>query len=255
LSLTFSCVSSGSSGNCYFIENGEHVVFVDVGLPLKAIKECVDINSFAGKQVHLFITHEHHDHIAGLKPFLNKFEPKVYLSHGTAGAIGEKGHDVSHFFILHGGEEYDIGGFTVHPFNISHDSAEPFGYRFQFGEKVVTFATDLGTVPKDTEYFLCCSDLLVLESNYEPEMLANGPYPKYLQKRISSHKGHLSNRDALKLVGSICDTGVGRIFFAHVSDENNCYDLLGTYAEFCTNNYKVPTEILRRETPLIRIDI
>ncbi|XOB65776.1 MBL fold metallo-hydrolase [Deferribacteres bacterium DY0037] len=255
MSLKFSCVSSGSSGNCYFIENGEHVVFVDVGIPLKTIKANVDIDRFAGKQMHLFITHEHHDHVAGLKPFLNKFSPSVYLSEGTAQAISAKGIDVSQFYILNGFVEYELDGFTVHPFNISHDSAEPLGFRFSFGEKVVTFATDLGTVPKDTEYFLCCSDLLVLESNYEPEMLAKGPYPKYLQARIASHKGHLSNKDVLKLVGSICDTGVGRIFLAHVSDENNCYDLLEKYADFCITNYKVQTEVLRRETPLIDIDI
>lgn len=255
MSLKFSCISSGSSGNCYFLENSENVVFIDVGIPFKVIREHVDLDSFAGKQIHLFITHEHHDHIAGIKPFINKLAPKVYASEGTANAISGKGIDVSGFLILGGSVEYELDGFSAIPFPISHDSAEPFGYRFSFGEKVVTFATDLGTTTKETEYFLCCSDLLVLESNYEPEMLEKGPYPKYLQARISSHKGHLSNPDALKVVGSICDTGVRRIFLAHVSDENNCYDLLAKYADFCTKNYKVPTEVLRRETPLIGIDI
>ncbi len=153
---------------------------------------------------------------------------------------------------MEGGCEYELDGFSAIPFHISHDSAEPFGYRFSFGEKIVTFATDFGTSTKELEYFLCCSDLLVLESNYEQEMLEKGPYPKYLQARISSHKGHLSNRDALKVISSICDTGgIKQIFLAHVSDENNCYDLLNKYADFCSTNYKIPTAVLRRETPPI----
>jgi len=255
LSLKFSCVSSGSSGNCYFLENGSNVVFVDIGIPLKTITTNVDISIFHGKNIHLFITHEHHDHIAGIKPFINKFAPKVYVSQGTADVLYGKGIDVSNFFILDGGCEYDLGGFSAIPFHISHDCAEPFGFRFIFGEKVVTFATDLGTTTKDTEFFLCCSDLLILESNYEQEMLEKGPYPKYLQARISSHKGHLSNRDALKLISSICDTGIRKIFLAHVSDENNCYDLLSKYAGFCSINYKIETEVLRRQTPVIGITV
>lgn len=254
MSLKFTCVASGSSGNCYYLENGEHIVFVDVGVPFKTIAANADIESFEGKQIHLFITHEHTDHIAGIKPFINKFSPRVYTSEGTAKAIGAK-VDTSLFFVLEAGCEYDLGGFSAIPFGISHDSAEPFGYRFGFGEKVVTFATDLGTATADVEKFLCCSDLLVLESNYEPEMLANGPYPKYLQARISSHKGHLSNRDAMKLISSICDTGIGRILLAHVSDENNCYDLLEKYAKFYREKYCIHTEVLRRETPLIGISI
>jgi len=255
MSLIFNCVASGSSGNCYFLQNGNHIVFVDIGIPLKNILSNVDISVFEEKQVHLFITHEHHDHIAGIKPFINKFAPKVYTSEGTAAAISLKGVDTSAFFILEGGCEYDLEGFSAIPFHITHDSAEPFGYRFTFGEKVVTFATDFGTATKDVENFLCCTDLLVLESNYEPEMLAKGPYPKYLQARISSHKGHLSNRDALKLISSVCDTGIGRIFLAHVSDENNDYELLEKYAGFCSINYKIQTEVLRRETPLFGISI
>ncbi|PLX68163.1 MAG: ribonuclease Z [Denitrovibrio sp.] len=255
MSLKFNCVASGSSGNCYFLENASNVIFVDVGVPFKRISECVDISQFDGKQIHLFITHEHHDHIAGIKPFINKFAPKVYASEGTTHAISSKGIDTAPFLILECGCEYELDGFSAIPFNISHDSAEPFGYRFSFGEKIVTFATDFGTSTKDLEYFLCCSDLLVLESNYEQEMLDKGPYPKYLQARISSHKGHLSNRDALKVVGSICDTGIRRIFLAHVSDENNDYELLNKYADFCSTNYKIPTEVIHRDSPVTDIDI
>jgi phosphoribosyl 1,2-cyclic phosphodiesterase len=246
-------VASGSSGNCYFIEYGGNIVFVDAGVPLKNIIESTDPAVFENKQVHLFITHEHHDHIAGLRPFINRFAPKIYTSHGTASAISAKDIDTSAFFILEGACEYDFDGFSAIPFDISHDCAEPFGFRFNFGEKVISFATDLGTATKDLEYFLSCSDLLILESNYEPEMLANGPYPKYLQQRIASHKGHLSNKDALKLIGSICDTGIGRVLLAHVSEENNDYELLGRYADFCCKNYSIPTSILRREKLFVSI--
>jgi len=255
LSLKFNCVASGSSGNCYFLENGKNIIFVDVGIPLKTILSNFDESIFQNKQIHLFITHEHHDHIAGIKPFINRFSPKVYASEGTTLAISKKGIDTAPFLILEGGCEYELDGFSAIPFHISHDSEEPFGYRFSFGEKIVTFATDFGVSTKEMEYFLCCSDLLVLESNYEAEMLIKGSYPKYLQARIASHKGHLSNRDALKLVSSICDTGIQRIFLAHVSHENNDYELLEKYADFCSTNYKIQTEVIRRDAPVIGISV
>lgn len=255
MSLVFNCVASGSSGNCYFIEFEDKVIFVDVGVPFKRISEAVDVSRFSGKDVHLFITHEHTDHIAGIKPFINRFSPNVYSSEGTALALEKQAGDISSFYILESGGDYDIDGFSAIPFDISHDSKEPFGFRFTFDDKVVSFATDLGVVTKDVEKFLHCSDLLVLESNYEQKLLTESSYPTYLKNRISSHKGHLSNKDAFNLMGSICDTGIAKAFLAHVSDENNDYELLEKYAKACFKNYDVPTEVLMRDKPVIGVKV
>lgn len=250
MELKFGCVSSGSSGNCYFMEYGDRVVFVDVGVPLKSILACEGTDRFAEKEVHLFITHEHHDHISGLKPFINKFKPVIYASEGTAAAIDSVVDSKSGLFVLKGGKEYSIDGYSVNPFCISHDSAEPFGYRFTFGGRVAVFATDLGVATKEVENFTMCSDILILESNYEPELLKNSKYPAYLKNRIASQKGHLSNRDAMKLLGSVCSTGIGKVFLAHVSEENNDYSLLENYAAFCKKNYYLDTTVLKRDCPL-----
>lgn len=249
MSINFNCVSSGSSGNCYFLETADKAVFVDVGVPLKSILSVADVNRLTGKEIHLFITHEHNDHISGLKPFVNRFSPKIYSSEGTAHALHKAVGHLSHVYVLEGGGEYEIDGFSVIPFRISHDSAEPFGYRFRFGDKVITFATDLGIVTKEVEKFLWCADILVLESNYEPKLLKDGKYPAYLKQRIASHKGHLSNSDAMKVLGSLCSSGIGRVYLAHVSEENNDYALLENYAQFCRKNYKLDTYVLKRETP------
>lgn len=245
--MTFNCVSSGSSGNCYFLELADRVVFVDCGVPMKSIMSAVDITRFQGKEIQLFITHEHHDHVSGLKPFINRFSPKIFASEGTASALyGTLGQ---HIYVLDGGFEYDLGGLSVIPFDINHDSSEPLGFRFSFEEKVVTFATDLGIVSKEVEKFLCCTDVLVLESNYEPKLLEAGKYPSYLKKRIASQKGHLSNKDAVKILSTICDTGLGKVFLAHVSEENNDYELLENYAKYCRKNFNIDTSVLRKETP------
>ncbi len=249
MDITFNCVSSGSSGNCYFLETPDSAVFIDCGVPLKYILSVADEKRLLDKEIHLFITHEHHDHISGLKPFVNRFSPKIYASEGTASAIDDSIGHLSHIYVLKGGCEYDLSRFSVIPFSISHDCAEPFGYRFRIGEKVATFATDLGVVTKDVERFLCCTDVLVLESNYEPSLLKDGKYPAYLKKRIAGHKGHLSNRDAMKILGSVSGSGIGRVYLAHVSEENNDYALLENYASFCKKNYLTDTYVLRKETP------
>jgi len=249
MSPVFNCVASGSSGNCYFLETPDSAVFVDVGVPLKTVLSVADEDRLAEKEIHLFITHEHHDHISGLKPFVNRFNPKIYTSEGTANAIDKTIGHLSHIYVLKGESEYDLPGFSVIPFSISHDCAQPFGYRFRFGDKVAVFATDLGVATKDVEKFLCCSDLLILESNYEPSLLQESSYPAYLKKRIASHKGHLSNRDAMKILSCICQTGIGKVFLAHVSEENNDYALLDNYAAFCRKNYNLDTNVLKKETP------
>ncbi|TCK61714.1 MBL fold metallo-hydrolase [Seleniivibrio woodruffii] len=247
--MTFNCISSGSSGNCYFLEFDDRVVFVDCGVTMKSIKASVDISRFQGKEIQLYITHEHHDHVSGLKPFINKFSPKIFASEGTASALHSAVGHAAHIYVLKGGCEYDVSGLSVIPFDINHDSREPLGYRFSFSEKVVTFATDLGVVSKEVEKFLCCCDVLVLESNYEPKLLEQGKYPLYLKKRIASQKGHLSNKDAVKILSSICDTGLGKVFLAHVSEENNDYELLESYAKYCRDKFNIDTSVLRKETP------
>jgi len=247
--MTFNCVSSGSSGNCYFLELHDRVVFVDCGVTMKKINASVDVSRFQGKEIQLYITHEHHDHVSGLKPFINKFSPKIFASEGTASALHSTVGHAAHIYVLKGGCEYDLSGLSVIPFDINHDSREPLGFRFSFAEKVVTFATDLGVVSKEVEKFLCCCDVLVLESNYEPKLLEQGKYPLYLKKRIASQKGHLSNKDAVKILSSICDTGLGKVFLAHVSEENNDYELLENYAKYCRDKFNIDTSVLRKETP------
>ena len=240
---TFNCVSSGSSGNCFFIETDNFAVFIDVGVPLKSILSVADEKRLMNKELHLFITHEHHDHISGIKPFVNRFAPSIYT------IIDNSVGHLSHIYVLKDEVEYDIGGFSVIPFSISHDCAEPFGYRFNIGDKVITFATDLGVVTKQVEQYLCSCDVLILESNYEPELLKDCSYPAYLKKRIAGHKGHLSNRDAMKILGSVSPTGIRKVYLAHVSEESNSYDVLEKYASFCRKNYCEETYVLKKETP------
>jgi phosphoribosyl 1,2-cyclic phosphodiesterase len=177
------------------------------------------------------ITHEHTDHVRGLRVFARKFDPVLHLTAGTRRALGRELAD------FHGevrgigaGTPFEAGPFQVRPFTVSHDAAEPVGLTVTTGGGVLGYATDLGQMGPEAGQRLKGCDVLVLESNHDLEMLKKGPYPWYLKQRILSGRGHLSNE---ALANYLTENG-GRppreLFLAHISQENNERDL----ASFCS---------------------
>ncbi|MDK2791506.1 MAG: hypothetical protein PWQ25_369 [Deferribacteres bacterium] len=241
-------LSSGSSGNCYIIETENRYVVVDVGLPLYRLKDFITFEKY--KAIDLFITHEHTDHIGGIKPFLNKFKPNVYTSEGTAWQLNIKGINCEGFYILDARKVYDLKDYEVLPFNITHDGAQPFGYRFNFDNTSVAFATDLGVVTNEVLNGINGAHCLVLESNYEEDMLINGSYPYHLKKRVMSSKGHLSNKDAINVVSEIFNNGLKQLYFGHISEENNDYSLMQKYVDFCRRNFGISADFFRQMSPV-----
>lgn len=245
--------ASGSSGNCCCIENGDNLVFIDAGTAYKNVVDALSETDLSGKRISLFLTHEHNDHIKGLKPFINKLKPTVYTSEGTAGELERKGFDVSRFMIIDPDFLYELEDFSVTPFSITHDGHEPFAFRFDFGSKKIAMATDLGVAGTYILEHLGEAESVILESNYEERLLAEGSYPEYLKRRIISHKGHLSNKDALNTVGHLSRNRLKKVIFAHVSHENNSYELLDKYSAFCRENFCVEAMYLPRETVIRKI--
>lgn len=243
--LNLNIIASGSSGNSYCLETDKSYIFVDIGVTRKKLESVMEID-LLNKDICLFITHEHHDHIAGYKPFINKYKPQVYCTEGTAAVMDKNGLDIQNSYILDPGKIYDINGFDVAPFDIHHDSCQPVGYRFDIAGNIVTFATDLGIVDDLVLDHLVGSDLLILESNYEEEILKKGKYPLYLKNRIMSAKGHLSNMEALNTLGKIADSGIGKVFLSHVSEENNDYTALDKYAAFAKEHYDIDTKVIKQ---------
>lgn len=243
--LDLHIIASGSSGNAYCIETDSKYIFIDIGTTRKSVEQLLPIRE-SEKEIQLFLTHEHHDHICGYKPFMNRYQPQVFCTEGTAAAMDANGLNVQQVYMLDSCQIYDMDGMDVTPFSVHHDCADPVGYRFDIDGKVITCATDLGMADDLVLDYLSGSDLLILESNYEEELLKNGKYPPHLKKRISSGKGHLSNKAALNVLASLADTGIGQTILSHVSEENNDYALLQKYADFAKEHYDIDTRVVEQ---------
>ena len=233
MEMNFNVIASGSSGNCYCIENNGHFIFVDAGATLTSIKKGLE-NRKPDKErgASLFITHEHTDHISGVLPLISCYNPKIYTSKGTAVVLAAKGVDTEMIYTIDANITYEFADFTVMPFN-----------------KVVSIATDFGIVTDEIFKAIEDTHILTVESNYEDDLLKkNRKYPEYLKRRILSKEGHLSNKDAFYLIGELSKCRLKRCFLGHVSENNNNYDILEKYADACLNVHNIEASVLRQKT-------
>ena len=215
---------SGSSGNCYYLGSPESGVLIDTGRSAKQIEQALRDNSLDPKRVSaVFITHEHTDHIQGLRVFASRYGVKVYSSPGTMRAMEEKGYfnekvDISPID-LSGMETDDM---RITPFHTSHDCAEGYGYIIESSDgRKTAFATDTGYITQEMSKAVTGCDTVVIESNHDVRMLESGPYPYILKKRILSDKGHLSNETCAGFLAGLIKSGTTRLMLAHLSRENN----------------------------------
>lgn len=219
----FFSISSGSSGNCYYIGASGRGLIIDAGISCKAAvsameQKNIDISTIDG----VLITHEHNDHIKGLLPLLKKIKCPLYASKPTLDYIKENTAIPENIKTCEISEETGIGCFKVKPFHTSHDAVFSVGYRFHTPDgRVITHATDLGYISEDVAKNLSGSDMVILESNYDENMLKNSFYPAYLKKRIKSDEGHLSNNDCAKEALELIKKGTTRFMLAHLSKNNN----------------------------------
>jgi len=173
----------------------------------------------------IVVSHEHIDHVRGVGPISRAFGTPVYMSSPTlrsaAGLIGE-GVDIREF---ESGSVFSIGGMYIEPFSTSHDAADPVGFTVQAGGRKLGIATDLGYASHLVIERLKGCGMLVIESNHDPVMLKNGPYPWNVKQRVSGRDGHLSNSDAARLVSELLHPGLERVLLAHMSQTNNLPEL------------------------------
>lgn len=220
----FCSLYSSSSGNSSFIGSSAGGVLIDAGVSAKKITEALsgidtDISAVAG----IFVTHEHSDHINGVRVLASKYHIKVYATQGTLEGMERAGvfkSAVDAYIIPPEGME--IGGMYVRPFPISHDCAEPTGYTvITTDSKRISVVTDTGRITDEIEQAVMGSDLVLLESNHDVGMLQNGPYPFVLKQRILSDVGHLSNEAGAEFAAKLVKSGTTRLVLGHLSKENN----------------------------------
>ncbi len=215
---------SGSSGNCYYIGSAQSGILIDAGRSAKQIENSLAERGLDIRNVRaVFVTHEHSDHIQGLRVLASRHRLPVYASAGTIRALEEKGYinEKISVYELHDGGA-DAADMHITAFHTSHDCAEGCGYVVETADSRKTaFATDTGMITDEIRSAISGCDTVVLESNHDIRMLENGPYPYILKKRILSEYGHLSNDACADTAVGLIRSGTTRILLAHLSKENN----------------------------------
>ena len=223
-------IASGSSGNCIYVGSDAAHLLVDVGISGKKTEKGLKELELTGRDINgILITHEHADHIQGLGVLSRKYEIPIYATAGTIRAIkgcsGLGNLDSSLFHEVEEDRKFFIKDLTINPMRISHDAAQPVGYRISYGNRRVAVCTDLGVYNDYTVECLKGMDALLLEANHDVNMLQVGPYPYYLKQRILGERGHLSNENTGRLLCRILHDKLKTVLLGHLSKENNLPEL------------------------------
>jgi len=213
-------LGSGSKGNGTFVEGSGGVVLIDLGFGIKETLRRMASRAISPWDIKaILITHEHGDHIHGAAQLARKFHLPIYMTSGTFDPKRfEGGLDIRRINLE---ERFSIAGMSIRPVTVPHDAKEPCQYVFSEGGLNVGVLTDIGHItPHVLDAYSDC-DGLVLECNYDPEMLATGPYPRALKARVSGPLGHLSNEQAAGLLASIDLDRLKHVVISHISEKNN----------------------------------
>lgn len=226
--LKFCSLYSGSSGNSSFIQSDNIKLLVDAGVSGKKIIDAlasihVDIQDINA----ILITHEHSDHTGSIATLSKKYNIPVYANLKTWDAMQDKKDKMSEKNIAYfqNNQSFTLSDLTILPFDIPHDAANPCGFSISDADSKISIATDIGHMTNSILDNLKNSNLVLLEANYEPEVLRCSSYPYRLKERIASPIGHLSNVEAGKTINYLADFGVKNVLIGHLSNENNFPEL------------------------------
>ncbi|RKQ32942.1 MBL fold metallo-hydrolase [Oceanobacillus halophilus] len=228
MTLRFSVLASGSTGNAFYIESEQEKVLVDAGLSGKKLTNLFSkINIDPAELSGILVTHEHSDHIKGLGIFARKYNLPIYANEKTWKAMDKSIGKIStdQKFLFNMEEVKTFGDMDVESFGVSHDAIEPMFYTFRHGGKKVALVTDLGYVSERIKKTVEDADAYIFEANHDVEMLRMGRYPWSVKRRILGDSGHVSNEDSGLALADIISNKTKRIYLAHLSLDNNMKDL------------------------------
>jgi len=215
-------LASGSKGNSYFLETKNTKILIDAGLSAKELeKRLNEINQTLEQVEAVLVTHEHMDHVKGLKKLSESYHIPIFCNAETAKGIFDLTGLTDGFKIFSTDEAFEYKDLYIHPFSIQHDTLDPVAFRIHTESLKLGFCTDLGVVTPLVQRQLENLDFLVLESNHEPNMVLASSRPNVYKDRVLSRQGHLCNDDCIKALEKCMHPGLKHVFLAHLSEECN----------------------------------
>ena len=226
--LNFCSLYSGSSGNSFFVETPNTKILIDAGVSCKKIETALnDININPSSLDGILVTHEHIDHVQALGTLSKKYDLPVFVNQETLDAMPKQRDKISdkNIKLFKVNDNFEIGDLKIHSFSIPHDAANPCGFSLYKDDKKISIATDIGHMTNSILKNLEESLFVLLEANYDPEILRCTSYPFSLKSRIAGPTGHLSNEIAGKTISYLLQSGLKNAMLGHLSKESNFPEL------------------------------
>lgn len=259
--LRFISFGSGSSGNSYYLYTETDSILIDVGVGIRTLKKHFHNYGLRFEDVHhIFITHDHADHVKSVGSLSSDYHLPVYTTRKVHVGI-ERNYCVrkkiapNHVHVIEKSVPLNVGEFKITPFGVPHDSTDNVGYFVECEGVTFCLITDVGHITEEMHDFIGRSNYLVIEANHSEEMLQKGPYPQYLKDRILGPNGHLSNVACGQALADYASPNLRHVWLCHLSEENNHPELARKTVEQILRSKGIiagkdfELEVLRRKTP------
>lgn len=260
MKIKFLSLASGSSGNCYYLGTDTYGILIDAGIGIRSIKKILKEYGLVFEQIQaVFVTHDHADHIKAVGTLGEKYGIPIYATPET-----HKGINKSYCMTeklstsvryIHKEEPIQLKDFKITAFEVPHDGTDNVGYCIEINEHTFSFLTDMGCITPTAAQYICKSNHLIIEANYDEEMLKMGPYPQYLKERITGNFGHMCNKDTAEFIAENFNDNLKHIWLCHLSKDNNHPELAYKTVEFILRSKgilvgkDVQLAALKRNTP------
>jgi phosphoribosyl 1,2-cyclic phosphodiesterase len=239
MAVSITVLASGSKGNCTLISSSGTRLLVDAGLSCRELLRRLALCGESSSSIDaILITHEHSDHVGGLRVLAKRLKVPVFMTAATHDAYRKCARDsagnrvhLERLEKFHAGGTFQIGDVTITPFTIPHDAVDPVGFTFCSEGIKVAVCTDLGYMPASVRHHIRGCQMLMIESNHDLEMLRGGPYPWAVKQRVMSRVGHLSNDALADFLTTDYDGGAEFLILAHLSEQNNHPEIARMTAE------------------------
>jgi len=224
--LRFVILGSSSSGNALLVFTKTTRILVDNGFSFKRLSQTLSEVGIAPESLDaVVVTHEHADHIKGIGVLARHTGVSIFMTHGCARALPEYVGHIPNLNCFESGESLRFNDIEATSFAVSHDAADPVNYIFRSNGAKLGMTTDCGHYSQLTRARLAGSNALVVEANYCPDMLRQGPYPPQIQQRIHSRMGHMSNLDVQQMLRELKHDSLRLVVLTHISRDNNTPEL------------------------------